>query len=188
MKKLILTIFFLITTISIFACDSLNCFDSKGNKTGLWVTNMGNQTQHLYYTNGKLNGVCRYYWQNGRLSYLGVNSNGEPTGKGYYFDEETPFLLYIWDSIGGNTRTYIQHDSLDETKVIHATSKYSCHFFEYNRNGTLNADGLILFDESPDFESLRYGIWNFYDSNGKLIKRIDYKDSYLLNEIGEEIR
>ncbi|MFN8310017.1 MAG: hypothetical protein U0T73_08640 [Chitinophagales bacterium] len=76
----------------------------------------------------------------------------------------------------------MQYDTNDKAKLVRSICEFSCHVYDYRADGSLADEGTLLFDDWPDWETIRYGVWRFYNENGNIIKQIDYKDRYLLDE------
>ncbi|MBX9188463.1 hypothetical protein HCG69_10315 [Bacteroides sp. K03] len=144
--------------------DKVNKRNNKGQKEGYWIEDRGFDTIELYYQNGRKSGVFKSYSKKGTLDAFGEYTDGRKSGTWYYFGDRG-HLEMIQKDFKINTDTV----SLDNNaRYIYP---YKCYTITYYPNGIVQNEGILLWDEDSELDTVReYGEWKYYDESGKLIR------------------
>jgi antitoxin component YwqK of YwqJK toxin-antitoxin module len=129
------------------------------------------------YKKNKIEGKEKTYFDNGSIDGIFTFKNGIYEGEfSFFFEEEGTTKqkgTYINGKIEGPLYTYYSDGTLKE-KVVHAGGYTKGLFEEYNRNGTLSAEGTYTF--IGDRENLEHGLLKLYDENGTLEHKMICKE------------
>lgn len=148
----------------------INQLDSLGRKDGYWIDTTEHLRKELYYRNGKLHGMTKYYNRHTNcIDLIEEYDNGKPSG--------------IWYTFGDLGRIIgLQKDFKKNTDVIVFDSgrkhifKNRCYFVIYHTNGRKESEGILLYDEYAFSDlSHEFGEWKYYDESEKLIRTKTFK-------------
>jgi antitoxin component YwqK of YwqJK toxin-antitoxin module len=189
MKNLIFL--FLLSSTVLFSCknpssvvtikDNINGikveyqFDTlKKVKQGFYKTffENGNLASESHYLNDSMNGVEKFYYEDGSLNSVFTMKNGKSHGEFKYFYEDKTLKqegTYVNNVLEGQLKTYYKNGKLKEI-VTMVDSEEKGDFIEYYENGNLKAKGsysggpnsenciLEMYKEDSDgeFESKKY--------------------------------
>lgn len=174
MKNVILFICFLfLNSISSFAqkdsLNEMNQLNSKGQKEGYWVEKSEYDTIELYYKKGKKSGLFKSYSKKGTLSAFGEYAENIITGIWYYFGNEGHL-----DMIQKDFKTNTDIVLLDNgEKYLYP---YKCYTILYYPNGKIKREGVLLWDEDPELDTVHeFGEWKYYNEEGKFIRIENFK-------------
>ena len=172
MRKIPVFIAFMLLTRVLFAQNKYNQIDSNGLKQGLWVSDYPAERVETNYYNGQRHGICvAYSRMSNKISSIGEFRNNVMSGTWYMFDDYG-ILLYKVVDIVENKDNY---SFADGTHYYGGKPKHKAHFVNYYPNGNVESEGIILFSDSFESESSQYGMWNYYDDKGNLIKSEEIK-------------
>lgn len=159
--------------IASFASNGSNyLYDKNGQKDGLWTERISETlTQIVYYKHGQEDGIFRILnTHNSQLYVIGEMDNGEMCGTWLYFDDDNHLLMKCEDF--HKEKTCIP--SLHNYSIKYAPQNCYCTLF-YN-NGRIKGRGRLFFFEDPQMDdSGEYGLWEFFDEIGNLIKTCKYE-------------
>ena len=150
-----------------------NQMDESGLRTGIWVKEDYYKTFDTY-KNGARNGISLTINPKTNKPYVICEfSNGEYSGTWYAFDDDGR-LIYMLTDFKKNTLP---------TAAIHRVQglngdvfENQCYSISFHANGNKESEGILQFDDAPDSDfSFEYGLWKYYDENGRLIKTKMYK-------------
>lgn len=151
-----------------------NKLDKFGNKAGFWSEIHDGQRTECYYQKGKLNGSIKTYYNNSKLFYLGFYKNDTLFNNAYWFDENGRSII---EEVNISINNFYVINA--ENKKFKPLYKSKCKFFF--QNGLIESEGIILYDDSPLFESVEYGKWIYYTEEGAIKSVVDFKDKALIN-------
>lgn len=170
-----LFIFVFLCSGSSFSQDSVNAFDSRGQKTGYWrkCDSLGNKIYEGHFREGIPVGEFRYFYPGGKLKAVSVYSdngrrantvsyfpNGMKMAAGNYLNEKKEGVWQFFSQIDGNLLS-------EEEYKAGAKSGISKTFF---LQGGLA--GITTWNEG-----LRDGLWEEYYSDGKLKLRGTFRNN-----------
>lgn len=175
-KLFILTTLFFLSSIISFAQKKIeqNKVNNVGSKIGFWSEMHNGQKTECYYKNGKLEGVIKTYYKNGELFYLGFYKNDTLTGNAYWFNEDGQIIV-LEENISVNN-FYVMNANNNKIKPL-----YKSNYKTYFENGSIESEGILLYEDSPLFESIECGKWIYYYEYGGVKSIVDYKDRVLID-------
>lgn len=171
MKKIVVFLFATCSMIFSYGQNEINQKDAKDRKNGLWIEDYPDSHWELRYKNGIFHGVFVGYgkYQN-KICVVGEYFDGEPVGTWYYFTEDGMPFYKVYNFMKNDTIIIGDDKYLMKYKPIYMAWKVY-----YYPSGNKKSEGLLLFDEDPEFESFKYGIWSYYDEDGTMVEKRMHK-------------
>lgn len=127
------------------------------------------------YKNNQIDGFEKIYFPSGQLDGMLAYKDGVHHGEFTYYYEDGKVKQkgnYVNGKIEGMLLGYYQNGNVKE-EVTHINGVTQGPFKEYNENGTLKAEG--EFTSKGDEENLEQGLFQEYDGNGKLVRKMTCK-------------
>ena len=171
MKKIIVSFFLISLIILSYGQNKTNQYDTRGRKNGLWIEDYPSSHWEKRYKNGKLHGVFVAYEKKfNKISVVGEYFNGKPTGTWYFFNDNGISFYKV--------HNFLDNDTIvigDDKYLIRYKPVYQATMVNYYPSGCRKSEGLILFDEDPQLESYKYGIWFYYNEDGTIKEKRMFK-------------
>ena len=142
----------------------INRHNSKGQKEGLWISDLGYLTSFCWFLDGKREGVrfawyhysntvdqIEYFHQDSSALYIGIDEQGHVLGI-MFCENNNEFSIM----------------NLDASFYMPDYKGYSKHFYP---NGQLESEGFQVWNRGDDIvfgNFVKCGIWKYYDQNGRI--------------------
>jgi len=149
----------------------INSHNSKGQKEGLWISDLGYLTSFCWFLDGKREGVrfawyhdsntvdqIEYFHQDSSALYIGIDDQGQ--------------VLCIM--VCGNNNEF----TIRNLKGSFYIPDYRGYCKNYYFNGRLESEGFQVWNRGDEIVFGNYvkcGVWKYYDQNGRItIKEYPY--------------
>jgi antitoxin component YwqK of YwqJK toxin-antitoxin module len=130
-----------------------------------------NPTKETNYANGKLNGITKLFYDNGKIQEESYYKANLKSGPSKWYNKDGKIIAsynYINGLFEGMQTSYYENDSL-QSRSDYKNNLLNGDYKEYYRNGKLKESGRYL-------NGLKEGPWTEYDETGKVTKVTKYKE------------
>lgn len=155
-----------------------NIIDDNGVKEIYFDNKRSKVKERFFLKNGKRDGLCEEFYENGKLKIRSEWKNGIQNGKIYYYNDINGLLISESEIINGNyCKEYIEYDYYGNIKIINNGYKYS--FYNWD---AFQFKNIKVCDINVDNRSI-IGIWTNYRSNGDIDYQLDFDDALQIEKM-----
>ncbi len=153
----------------------------NGKRDGLYTQYFkdGIQLQFQnHYSNGKYNGLCKEFYDNGQLKIQSTWKNGIQEGKTYYYNNDGSLIRELEIVNGDYYKECIEYNKNGKIKFINNGNKFT--FFEWNIDFTKKLKVCEINYDLIKEEFL--GIWRNYNANEEIDYELDFNNVIIIEK------
>lgn len=153
----------------------------NGKRDGLYTQYFKNGIQlqfQNHYSNGKYNGLCKEFYDNGQLKILSTWKNGIQEGKTYYYNNDGSLIRELEIVNGDYYKECIEYNKNGKIKFINNGNKFT--FFEWNIDFTKKLKVCEINYDLIKEEFL--GIWRNYNANEEIDYELDFNNAIIIEK------
>ncbi|GAT64295.1 hypothetical protein [Paludibacter jiangxiensis] len=152
--------------------NTTNTINSHGKKDGIWIDPLKDSKVITFYKCGVENGPKYQINKDGSLYYFGQYKNGKLDGIWYFFNVKQNCYSTI-EIINAQAKIEIVQKDINK-KVFYEVEAEEVNY--YSTMALLSKGKIVIHNDINSYivdGALKYGIWRYYDNNGKIIKEKD---------------